>query len=100
MLGEILNASHLSLKDLYDCSCSELDLLVNTCVQQGAVGARLTGAGWGGMVICLVEKTHTELFIQNMMHNYYMQCKQLSIEHDFSRVLFSTKPGSGAKIFC
>jgi galactokinase len=52
--GNLLNASHQSLQTLYECSCPELDWLVTAAQEQsGVVGARLTGAGWGGCAIAV-----------------------------------------------
>ncbi len=52
--GELLNASHQSLRTLYECSCPELDWLVVAAQEQpGVTGARLTGAGWGGCAIAV-----------------------------------------------
>ena len=52
--GELLLASHASLRDLYDCSRPELDWLVERSVAEpGVRGARLTGAGWGGCIIAV-----------------------------------------------
>ena len=52
--GELLLASHASLRDLYDCSRPELDWLVERSVAESGVrGARLTGAGWGGCIIAV-----------------------------------------------
>lgn len=52
--GELLYESHESCRRLYDCSTPELDLIVATARRAGALGARLTGAGWGGAAIVLV----------------------------------------------
>ncbi|HEV7704403.1 MAG TPA: galactokinase [Gemmatimonadaceae bacterium] len=50
--GELLLASHASLRDLYECSSRELDWVVEHAVREpGVRGARLTGAGWGGCAI-------------------------------------------------
>lgn len=49
-LGELMDASHASCRDLYQCSLPELDLVVQLAKRHGAIGARLTGAGWGGGV--------------------------------------------------
>ncbi len=54
--GPALNASHESLRTLYECSCPELDWLVTAVsAQPGVAGARLTGAGWGGCAIAVGE---------------------------------------------
>ena len=55
-LGPLLLASHGSLRDDYEVSTPELDLAVNLLVEHGAIGARLTGAGFGGCVLALVEQ--------------------------------------------
>ncbi|MCX7924446.1 MAG: galactokinase [Fimbriimonadales bacterium] len=56
-------ASHASLRDDYEVSCAELDAMVEACLRAGAIGARMTGAGFGGACIALVEKTHVEKFL-------------------------------------
>jgi galactokinase len=54
-IGPLLTASHVSLRDDYDVSCPELDLVVDTALAAGALGARMTGGGFGGSAIALVE---------------------------------------------
>jgi galactokinase len=54
--GEVLLASHASLRDDYEVSCPELDLAVDVCVAEGAHGARMTGGGFGGSAIALVDE--------------------------------------------
>ncbi|HMG27896.1 MAG TPA: galactokinase, partial [Acidimicrobiia bacterium] len=54
----LLLASHASLRDDYEVSTPELDLAVDLLVEHGALGARLTGAGFGGCVIALVTRPH------------------------------------------
>ncbi|MCB5178380.1 galactokinase [Streptomyces antimicrobicus] len=53
-LGPVLTAGHASLRDDYRVSCPETDLAVDTAVAAGALGARMTGGGFGGSVIALV----------------------------------------------
>jgi len=53
-LGRLLFEGHLSLRDHYQSSCAEADCLVREAEEAGAMGARLTGAGWGGAVIAIL----------------------------------------------
>ncbi len=53
-IGDLLTGSHASLRDDYDVSCAELDLAVAAALASGALGARMTGGGFGGSVIALV----------------------------------------------
>ncbi|MEV7023261.1 galactokinase [Kitasatospora sp. NPDC093558] len=55
-LGPVLTAGHASLRDDYRVSCAETDLAVDTAVAAGAHGARMTGGGFGGSVIALVDE--------------------------------------------
>ncbi len=55
--GKLLYESHESCRRLYECSSPELDIVVAAAKRAGALGARLTGAGWGGAAIVLVNKT-------------------------------------------
>ncbi len=53
-IGELLDASHRSMRDDFEISIAELDLAVETAVENGAIGARMTGGGFGGSAIALV----------------------------------------------
>jgi galactokinase len=55
--GQLLYESHESCRRLYECSSPELDTVVAAAKRAGALGARLTGAGWGGAAIVLVNRT-------------------------------------------
>jgi galactokinase len=52
--GPLFTASHVSLRDDYEVSCEELDVAVETALAAGAVGARMTGGGFGGSAVALV----------------------------------------------
>ena len=55
-VGRLLYESHESLRDLFECSTEELDTVVAAAKRAGALGARLTGAGWGGSVVVLTKQ--------------------------------------------
>ncbi|PZF58081.1 galactokinase [Curtobacterium sp. MCBD17_013] len=55
-IGDLLVASHASMRDDFEISVAELDLAVETALEHGAVGARMTGGGFGGAAIALVDR--------------------------------------------
>ncbi len=57
-IGDLLVASHVSMRDDFQISCPELNLAVDTALSAGAVGARMTGGGFGGAAIALMESAH------------------------------------------
>ena len=59
-VGPLMDASHASLRDDYEVSCAELDLAVTVARASGALGARMTGGGFGGSAIALVESGSVE----------------------------------------
>ncbi len=70
-LGKLLYESHNSLRDDYEVTGIELDTLVNAASRQkGCIGARMTGAGFGGCAIALVHKDEVEQFIKNVQSEY------------------------------
>ncbi|MED4409310.1 galactokinase [Bacillus licheniformis] len=61
--GKLMNESHLSLRDDYEVTGLELDAIVQAAWEQdGVLGARMTGAGFGGCAIAIVEKDRTDSF--------------------------------------
>lgn len=97
LLGDLMNQSHASCRDLYECSCPELDQLVDTCLEAGAVGSRLTGAGWGGCAVSMVPSEKVESFLRAVREAYYTHDSRRAAMEEQS--LFVSKPGGGAAIF-
>ncbi|XP_071752788.2 N-acetylgalactosamine kinase [Centroberyx gerrardi] len=97
LLGDLMNQSHASCRDLYECSCPELDQLVDICLRSGAVGSRLTGAGWGGCAVSMVPSEKVESFLQAVREAYYKPDPRRAAMEKQS--LFVSKPGGGAAIF-
>ena len=62
-LGSLFDASHASLRDDYQVSCEELDLAVAAAREAGALGARMTGGGFGGSAIALVRAAEVDRVI-------------------------------------
>lgn len=69
--GELMIASHLSLQNDYDVSCKELDVLVQlTLEHSGTIGARMTGAGFGGCIVSLVHRDAVDDLIEKIAPAY------------------------------
>ncbi|KAF6170248.1 hypothetical protein GIB67_035353 [Kingdonia uniflora] len=100
-LGDLMNESHYSCSVLYDCSCPELEVLVKICRDNGALGARLTGAGWGGCAVALVKESIVPQFILNLKECFYQSRidKGVINYNDLGLYVFASKPSSGAAIF-
>lgn len=92
VLGKLMDDSHASCRDDYECSSEELEELVAVCKSAGAIGSRLSGAGWGGCVVSLIERSKQVTFIEEVKEKY----TKYSSEKDLSQVIFPSVPGSGA----
>jgi galactokinase len=69
--GVLMNRSHDSLRDDYEVSSPELDVLVTLASEQrGVLGARMTGAGFGGCTVNLVRQGSTDLFVEAVSRGY------------------------------
>lgn len=79
--GRLMNESHLSLRDDYEVTGIELDTLVETAwTVPGVLGSRMTGAGFGGCTVSLVENSAIDNFIQTVGDVYY---KKIGYRADF-----------------
>ncbi|GJQ72240.1 hypothetical protein Trydic_g3331 [Trypoxylus dichotomus] len=69
--GELMVESHVSLKNDFEVSCPEINCLVELALQvQGVLGSRMTGGGFGGCTVTLVESRAVERVINNITNNY------------------------------
>ncbi|ESO99243.1 hypothetical protein LOTGIDRAFT_149048, partial [Lottia gigantea] len=96
-LGELMNTSHNSCRDLYECSHPELDNLVEICRKSGAVGSRLTGAGWGGCAVSMVKAGDAVSFLAKVRDQYYKPHEDRA--QKILTSLFASEPGPGAAIY-
>jgi galactokinase len=91
--GQRMAESHKSLRDLYEVSCRELDLMVDLAYQQkGVYGARMTGGGFGGATINLVDARHAGEFKEKMAKAYQ---KEMGLVPQ----IYICKPAEGAGPF-
>jgi galactokinase len=90
--GKIMVESHESLRDLYEVSCPELDVLVElSCAQQGCHGARLTGAGFGGCAIALVDADRVQAFAAAVASGYAAATRSLA-------TIIVSRPSGGTRL--
>jgi galactokinase len=70
-LGRLMAEAHASYRDDFEASCREADIMVELAGQQeGCIGARLTGGGFGGCTVNLVESTNAKTFAENVAAGY------------------------------
>jgi len=68
--GRLMYASHRSLRDDYEVSTQELDAFVEIAIQSSALGARLTGAGFGGCALALVRSEEVGVLVRKVHHSF------------------------------
>ncbi len=74
--GKLMNESQTSLRNDYEASSPELDVMVELARKQpGCLGSRLTGAGWGGATVNLVRTEHVATFVENVAREYLVATK-------------------------
>ncbi len=74
-LGKLLNESHQSLRDDYEVTGEYLDAIQEAALKAGAIGARMTGAGFGGCAIALIKKDSFEDFKEKVIDYYFNKVK-------------------------
>ena len=71
LFGQLMNASHRSLKELYEVSCFELDTLAENSQQfDGVIGSRMTGGGFGGCTVTLIQEEKVDALIAHLAPLY------------------------------
>jgi len=69
--GKLMNASHISLRDDYEVSCEEIDILVDLAWEtEGVIGSRITGGGFGGCTVSIVKNEAVDGFVKNIGAKY------------------------------
>ena len=69
--GKLMNESHVSLRDDYEVSCDEIDILVDEAWKiDGVIGSRITGGGFGGCTVSIVKDDAIENFMEKVGKTY------------------------------
>jgi galactokinase len=90
--GRLMNESHASLRDLYQVSCTELDLVTRIArAHPACYGARMTGAGFGGCAVALVEASRADRVVEDVETAYRKESSRLG-------ACFKVRPEAGARI--
>lgn len=89
-LGQLLLESHASMRDDFEISIEELDTAVGVAMSVGAIGSRMTGGGFGGAAIAVIEESKLEALSN--------QCKKVFAEKGYAEPnIFSVSPSEGAR---
>lgn len=90
--GKLMNASHISLRDDYEVSCEEIDVLVDLAWKtEGVIGSRITGGGFGGCTVSIVKNEAVDGFVTNIGEKYK---EKVGHEADF----YVVDIGTGARV--
>lgn len=92
--GKLMNQSHISLRDDYDVSCEEIDILVDLAWKiPGVLGSRITGGGFGGCTVSIVKDESVDTFIETIGKTYL---EKVGHEAEF----YTVDIGDGASRLC
>ncbi len=94
-MGTLMDASHQSLADDFECSTQRLDEIVECARRGGALGARLTGAGFGGSIVALCEVSNAAAVIESIDRGYYAKQYPGAAPENWRAVLHA---GAGASV--
>ena len=91
--GKLMNESHVSLRDDYEVSCEELDILAETAWKiPGVIGSRMTGGGFGGCTVSIVKKEYEDIFCRTVGETYLEKV-------GYDCTFYVVSPGSGPEVF-
>ncbi|XP_033328322.2 N-acetylgalactosamine kinase isoform X2 [Megalopta genalis] len=96
-LGVLMSESHVSLQKLYECSHPSVDALVEDATSCGALGARLTGAGWGGCIVAVTSKDEVSRFVYALKKR--LAGVGIKDGFDLDDLVFPVEPYQGAAIY-
>ncbi|KAF5016804.1 hypothetical protein F66182_11391 [Fusarium sp. NRRL 66182] len=96
-LGSLLNETQASCRDLYECSCPELDEICAISLREGSYGARVTGAGWGGCSVHMVPADRVEAVTEALDREYF--AKRNLTEEQKNEAVVVSRPATGSALY-
>jgi galactokinase len=96
-LGKLMNETQDSCRDVYECSCPEIDEICQIAREAGSYGSRLTGAGWGGCSVHLVPADKVDQIKAALVEKYYS--KRNIAEEDMEGAIIVSRPMNGSAVF-
>lgn len=97
-LGDLMNQTQASCKDVYECSAPEIDEICSIARQAGAYGSRLTGAGWGGCTVHLVPQHKVAEVTEALKRQYYYPRFPDISDEMLKEALVISKPSQGSSL--
>ncbi|OAX82717.1 galactokinase [Emergomyces africanus] len=94
-LGQLLNESMASCRYLYDCTCPEVDNICEIALRAGALGSRVTGAGWGGCTVHMVPQDKVTDVTEALKKEYYFKKFPDISPEKLEEAMVISKPSNG-----
>ena len=97
-LGDLMNETQASCRDVYECSCPEIDEICSIAHKAGAYGTRLTGAGWGGCTVHMVPQNKVAAVTEALKQEYYYKRFPKISKEEFEEAIVISKPSQGSSL--
>ena len=97
-LGDLMNRTQDSCRNVYECSCPEIDDICSIARKAGTYGSRLTGAGWGGCTVHLVPQANVNAVIRALKTEYYTKHFPDITDEKLREALVISKPSQGSSL--
>ncbi|KAL4915313.1 ribosomal protein S5 domain 2-type protein [Aspergillus aurantiobrunneus] len=95
-LGQLLNESQDSCREVYECSAPQVDVICATARKAGTWGSRLTGAGWGGCTVHMLPQSKVEAVTKALKEGYYLKYFPDISEEKLNEAIVISKPSNGS----
>jgi len=94
----LMNTTQASCRDVYECSCPEINEICEIARKAGAYGSRLTGAGWGGCTVHLLPQDKVEAVTEALKKEYYLKHFPDITDEKLREAIVVSKPSQGSSL--